>query len=335
VTSSPPATEGGHLVIGRSLVQALEKAGHRASLLVTPDYGFGRNLSTYWANWRTDVGKVDQVISLRYPSYAVRHRPHVCWLNHTVREYYDLWPKFSTSLSPLNTIKENLRRMALHTADSWLLRRQVDRICAQSSTVQRRLRAEFDLPSEVVLPPAPQRAYRCDGYGDYILAVSRLVPLKRIDLLVRALAEPQAQHVRAVVIGDGERRKDLEQLAADLDVASRIRFLGQVGDELLVEHLARCRAVCFTPFDEDYGFVAIEAFTASKPVVTCRDSGGPLEIVADGVNGFVVDPAPAAVAEVLARLSDDRALAARLGAAGRVRAESITWKAAIERLVIV
>ena len=335
MTSSPPATEGGHLVIGRSLVQALEKAGHRASLLVTPDYGFGRNVSTYWANWRTDVGNVDQVISLRYPSYAVRHRPHVCWLTHTAREYYDLWPKFSASLSPLNTIKESVRRMALHRTDSWLLRRHVDRICVLSSTVQRRLLAEFNLASEVVLPPAPQRAYRCDGYGDYVLAVSRLVPLKRIDLLVRALAEPQAQHVRAVIIGDGAGREDLEQLAADLDVGARVRFLGHVGDEVLVEHLARCRAVCFTPFDEDYGFVAIEAFAASKPVVTCRDSGGPLEVVADGVNGFVVDPEPAAVAEALARLSDDQALAARFGAAGRVRADSITWEAAIERLVIV
>lgn len=335
VTSSPPKTEGGHLVIGRSLVQALEAAGHRATLLVTPDYGFGRNVSTYWASWQTDVGDVDQVISLRYPSYAVRHHPQVNWLTHTAREYYDLWPRFSATLSPLNTIKETLRRQMFHSVDSWLLRRNVDRICVLSSTVQQRLRTEFDLASEVVLPPAPQRAYRCDRYGDYVLAISRLVPLKRIDLLVRALAEPAARQVRAVVIGDGEGREDLEQLAAELDVVQRVTFLGQVDDHALLEHLANCRAVCFTPFDEDYGFVAIEAFAASKPVVTCIDSGGPLEIVSDGVNGFVVEPTPPAVAEALVRLTDDAALAERFGAAGHARAEGITWDAALRRLVIV
>ena len=59
--------------------------------------GFGRQASAYLATWLTDVTSsegrpIDQVISLRYPSYAVRHPHHVCWLNHTMREYYDLWP---------------------------------------------------------------------------------------------------------------------------------------------------------------------------------------------------------------------------------------------------
>ena len=91
VTSSPPMVEGGHMVIARSLVQALRAAGHDAEVVVTPQNRFGRQASAYVATWLTDVGssgghRIDQVISLRYPSYAVRHPRHVCWLNHTMRE---------------------------------------------------------------------------------------------------------------------------------------------------------------------------------------------------------------------------------------------------------
>src|SRR5262245_19013034 len=104
VTSSPPGVEGGHLVIARELVSALDVAGHAGSIVVTPDYGFGRQSRAYFETWRTDVSSaagqaIDQVISLRYPSYAVRHPRHVCWLNHTMREYYDLWPYWRADLS--------------------------------------------------------------------------------------------------------------------------------------------------------------------------------------------------------------------------------------------
>src|SRR6516164_3012756 len=110
VTSSPAGVEGGHLVIARSLVAAARDEGHDARLVVTPDCGFGRTLATYHANWSADVGHVDQVISLRYPSYAVGHSRHVCWLNHTMREYYDLWPEFAASISSRARVKERLRR---------------------------------------------------------------------------------------------------------------------------------------------------------------------------------------------------------------------------------
>src|SRR6266850_3597814 len=339
VTSSPPSVEGGHLVIARSLVGAARAAGHDAHLVITPDHGFGRQASAYWATWRTDVSRidgrrVDQVISLRYPSYAVRHAKHVCWLNHTMREYYDLWPQLTASISLPNLVKESLRKVTIRTADHWLLTRNVTRVVAQSQTIQRRLAADFGIRAEVVYPPPPPRAYRCDEYGDYIFAVSRLTRHKRVDLLIRALADATASHVRAIVAGDGDQRSDLEALARALGVADRVTFAGHLDEPTMLDHLAHCRAVCFTPVAEDYGFVTVEAFASRKAAITCTDSGGPTELVKDDDTGVVCDPTPASIAIALARLSDDRRLAERLGANAAARVAAMRWDVVVQRLLL-
>jgi glycosyltransferase involved in cell wall biosynthesis len=340
VTSSPPSVEGGHLVIARSLTEALRAAGHDAELLVTPDHGFGRQASSYWQTWRTDVStlhgrRVDQVISLRYPSFAVRHPAHVCWLNHTMREYYDLWPELTASISLRNVIKETLRKKAIRAADRWLLERNVTRVVAQSQTIQKRLAGDFGINADVVYPPPPQRAYRFEEYGNYILTISRLTRHKRVDLLIRALADAAAQHVKAIIAGEGDQRETLERLATTLGVADRVTFAGRVDDQTMLAHLARCRAVCFTPISEDYGFVTVEAFASRKAVITCSDSGGPTELVQDDSTGVVCEPEPASIAIALARLIDDQRLAERLGTNAATRAATLSWDSAVRRLVIV
>jgi glycosyltransferase involved in cell wall biosynthesis len=339
VTSTPPGVEGGHLVIARALVAALRTCGHEATLVTTPDYGFGRLTSTYRAARRTEVGtvdgrRVDQVISLRYPSFAVRHPRHVCWLNHTMREYYDLWPRFAGSISWRNRAKERIRRAMLHAVDGRLLRHDVTRVVAQSRTIKDRLAVAFDIDAPVVYPPPPLSGYRCEQYGDFVFSVSRLDPLKRVDLLIRALAELPARHVRAVIAGEGAEAANLRALAASLGVADRVQFVGRISDEAMLGCLARCRAVFFAPFAEDYGFVTVEAFASRKAVVTARDSGGPSELVRDDETGVVCDPAPGPIAIALARLADDRAIAERLGAAAAARAAELTWSRAVERLLL-
>ena len=328
--------EGGHLVIARSLVQALREAGHTADIIVTPQNRFGRQASAYIATWFTDLGSsdgqpIDQVISLRYPSYAVRHPKHVCWLNHTMREYYDLWDRFSAGLGTAGRIKENVRKAGIHAADRYLLTRNVSRLFVQSRTIQRRLAIWPELRSTVLYPPPPQRPYRCDGYGDYVFLVSRLTRLKRADLLIEALAQPGVT-VRAVIAGEGEERGALEQLARARGITDRVTFAGRISDDDLVEHLARCRIVCFPPFEEDYGFVTAEAFRSRKAVITCRDSGGPAELVEDGVNGFICDPTPHGLASALRRVLDDPSAADRLGAAALVSSAKLSWRDAVAQL---
>ena len=339
VTSTPLFVEGGHMVIARSLVQALRDEGHEAATVLTPQNRFGRQGAAYLATWLTDVGlgdgnkTVDRVISLRYPSYAVRHPNHVVWLNHTMREYYDQWDAFQSTLSWKGRIKEGFRRRAIHAADRYLLTRNVRKVYTQSRTISARLQRWGGIASEPLYPPPPQRAYRCDGYGDYIFAVSRLTRLKRLSLLVEALADPAAAGVRCVIAGEGEEQRTLEQAIATRGLSSRVTLIGRIDDHQMLDHLARCRAVCFPPFDEDYGFITVEAFASRKAVVTCSDSGGPAELVTHDVNGKICAPRPDALALALRALMDDAAAAERMGQAALDTVSQMTWPLAVSRLL--
>jgi glycosyltransferase involved in cell wall biosynthesis len=339
VTSAPPLVEGGHMAIARALERALLEAGHRAAIVTTPSNRFGRQASAYLANWMTDVGqtgngeRVDQVISLRYPSYAVRHPVHVSWLNHTMREYYDLWEGFSRGLSPEGRLKETVRRSLIHAADRYLLRR-VTRVFAQSKTVRDRLVQWNGVRSEVLYPPPPQRAYRSGAYGDYLFFASRLSPLKRADLVLQALAEPEAAGIPLVMAGDGEQLGRLQDMARALGVADRVTFTGRLDEAALVDYLARCRAVVFAPKSEDFGFVTVEAFASARPVITTADSGGPAELVRDGVNGMITVPEPRALAFAFGRMMESPTDAERMGEQGRRDIAELTWETTVRRLVL-
>jgi len=326
--------------MARALVRALADAGHQSGLVTTPSNRFGRQGAAYLANWLTDVGmtgsgeRIDQIITLRFPSYAVRHPHQVCWLNHTMREYYDLWERFRQQLSPQGRVKESIRRTAIHAADRYLLTRNVTKLFVQSRTIQQRLAMWPNVRSTVLYPPAPQRAYRTERYGPEFLFVSRLTPLKRADLVIRAVADGASGGARVTIAGDGEEREALEKLAAALNVASRVTFTGRLTDEQMLEQLARCRAVIFPPVQEDYGFVTVEAFAARKAVITCRDSGGPAELVQDGIAGFVVDPTPASVAAAVRRLAEDAALAETMGTAAHAAGTMLNWPDTVQTLVL-
>ncbi len=214
VTSDVPFVEGGHRVIARSIAQELGKIGHEAEVLATPQNRFGRQFSAYLATWLTDVGEsgdgrpVDNVISLRFPSYAVRHPRHVSWLNHRMREYYDLWPRLSAALSWKGRLKELVRRTMIRRLDGHLLRHNVTKLFVQSRTIAERLERWGGIPSEVLYPPPPDRPYRNERPEDFVFTVSRLHSLKRVDLLLRALAAMRSRSLRAVIAGTGpeERR---------------------------------------------------------------------------------------------------------------------------------
>jgi glycosyltransferase involved in cell wall biosynthesis len=337
VTSGALFVRGGHLTIANETAAALRRAGYAAEVLVTPQNRFGRQLSAYLATRLTDVGMtadgqpVDQVISLRFPSYAVRHPRHVCWLNHRMREYYDLWEHFTRGLGRRGRLKETVRRRVFHLIDKQLLTRNVTRLVAQSRTIQERLRRFGGIASELVYPPAPERPYRTDEYGDYIFAVSRLTPLKRLSLLVEAAGLMRDRFLGVKIAGGGAEAGALQERIARLGLRGRVELLGEIGDDELVDHYARCRAVFFAPWNEDYGFVTLEAFRCGKPVLTGVDSGGPAELVVHEQNGLVAEPTPEAMAAQLDRFAD-RDFSERLGRAAEVASRAHTWEKAVKTL---
>lgn len=340
VTSDVTFVEGGHLTIARNTVQALRREGYDADLVLTPQNRFGRQFRAYLANRFTDVeldglGRpIDQVISFRFPSYAVRHPVHVCWLNHRLREYYDLWPLLRAHLGWKGRIKEGLRRFLIHRLDTRLLKHNVTKLYAQSATIQKRLERWGRISAEVLYPPPPHRPYRTESYQPFILTVSRLQHLKRIDLLIEAFRHVRTPELKAFIVGEGPEREALGRKIREYGLDNRVYLLGSVDEENLISHYARCLAVFFCPLLEDYGFVTGEAFSSRKAVVTAEDSGGPAELVKNGESGFIVPPDPARLAAAFDTLAETKGLAEKMGHAGHDFIARFTWTETLRKLLI-
>ena len=273
VTSAPPLTEGGHLVLARSLERALIDAGHRAGIVTTPSNRFGRQGPAYLANWLTDVGmtgtgeRVDQVISLRFPELRRAASDSTCAGSSTRCASTTISGiEFSRGISPQGRVKETRRGgRSSARADTYFFKRHVKKLFTISQAVRDRLARWNHVDGEVLHPPPPQRAYRCDGYGDYLFFASRLSPLEaRGSGPARAGASRRRAASAASSAAKAKNARGSRRLARELGLDERVTFTGQLTETALVDHLARCRAVVFVPRDEDYGFVTVEAFASAK-----------------------------------------------------------------------
>lgn len=153
-----------------------------------------------------------------------------------------------------------------------------------------------------------------------ILAIGRLVPIKRIDRLVRAFAAVRSAHPRARLrlVGDGSERGTLEALARATGLGDAVVFVGW--SSASPDWYAAADIVALTSDREGTPLALIEAAAAGRPVVA-TDAGGVADIVEDGATGFVVPrDDESGLAKRLGVLLDDPSLRARLGAAGRARA---------------
>ena len=173
--------------------------------------------------------------------------------------------------------------------------------------------------------------YFHDSYGDYVLSVGRLDAAKRIDMLIKA-ARFTDKKVRFLIAGRGPERENLERLAQNEGVADRIEFLGFVNDDDLLKLYANARAVYFAPFDEDYGYITLEAFFSHVPVITTKDAGGVLEFVRDGENGFVCDTEAEMIGNAINKIFADEKRVQDFGEAGYQTVKDISWDYAIDRL---
>ena len=332
-----PLVHGGAELHVSGLVGQLRARGLRAERVSIPFKWYPKQeLLAQAAAWRmVDLSEangepIDLVIATKFPTYFVRHPNKVTWLFHQYRAIYDLC---GTVYSEFDHIEADVRlRDTLIRLDREVLG-ESKRLFSNARNTAARLAGYNGLAAEPLYHPPPLAGrVKAGPYGDYVLSVGRLELNKRVDLVVKALAH-SGPTVRLVVVGDGPLRSPLETIAAETGVADRVHFAGGIPDDQLVDLYAGARAVVFPPYDEDYGYITLEAFLSRKAVITTTDAGGPLEFVEDGVTGLVTAPDPEAIGAAIARLADDRRLAAALGDAGCERARTITWDGVVERLV--
>ncbi|HZP91128.1 MAG TPA: glycosyltransferase family 4 protein [Actinomycetota bacterium] len=209
------------------------------------------------------------------------------------------------------------------------------------------------VPVSVLYPGADLERFRPDlpteevrvrhGLADrpLVVCVSRLVPRKGQDVLIRAMAQVRRRVPDAclLIVGEGPYRGALERLAAEAPPGSVV-FAGQVSEEELPRYYAAadlfampCRTRLGGLEVEGWGNVFIEAAACGRPVLA-GDSGGAREALVDGVTGLLVDGSDVgAVADGLVSILADPELARRMGRAGRERVErDYTWRRAAEQL---
>jgi phosphatidylinositol alpha-1,6-mannosyltransferase len=224
-----------------------------------------------------------------------------------------------------------------------------------SEFVARTVRAVVsrEIPVSVLYPGADAERFRPDLSGEVvrgrhgltdrpvIACVSRLVPRKGQDVLIRAMPaiRRRVPDAALLIVGGGEYRDRLDELAAGAPPHS-VYFTGEVSEQELPLHYAAgdvfampCRNRWGGLEVEGWGNVFLEAAACGKPSVA-GDSGGAAEAVVDGETGLVVDGRHVGqVAEAVAGLLDDPQRAARMGKAGRARVERVhTWPVIADRL---
>jgi glycosyltransferase involved in cell wall biosynthesis len=332
-----PLVHGGAELHVRGLVDELRRHGHRAERVSMPFKWYPKDeLLTHAAAWRlvdlseSNGERIDAVIATKFPTYFVRHPNKITWLFHQYRAIYDLC---GTPYSEFGHTEADVRlRDRLIALDNEVLGESA-RLFANARNTAARLARYNGLTAEPLYHPPPLAGVLHAGpLGDYVLSVGRLEANKRVDLIVRALAHTD-RGVRLIVVGEGPLRPSLERTAAEAGVGGRITWTGGVDESALVELYAGALGVVFPPFDEDYGYVTLEAFLARKPVITTIDAGGPLEFVEQAINGFVTEPTPEAIGAAIGQLAADRRRAQALGDAGHERVRSITWDGVVDRLM--
>jgi glycosyltransferase involved in cell wall biosynthesis len=340
-TVQVPFVRGGAEMHAAGLQAALTAAGHEAELVALPFkwYPPERILDQILAARLFDLTEssgttIDRVIGLRFPAYLIPHPNKVLWILHQYRAAYDLWGGDLCDLMHFPNGREV--RDAIAAADNAFIPEAIA-IYANSRNVANRLKRFNGIDAQPLYHPPPGAdLFRSAPAEDFLYLPSRINRTKRQLLIVEALAlcrEP----VRVRLSGlsdDAGYKTEIGERIRTLGLGDRIDWQDSVSDEEKRDLYARCLGVIFPPVDEDYGYVTLEAMLASKPVITCSDSGGPLEFVRDAETGLVVEPTAESLAGAMDRLWSDRPSAAKWGRAARERYEAhdITWDRVVATL---
>lgn len=161
---------------------------------------------------------------------------------------------------------------------------QVGYILVNSSNTQQKVLHAYKRTSEVVYPPIETEKYSYKEHGDYWVSVNRVVPLKRIELQLKAFAK--LPNEKLIIIGSIENKDYYNYL---LKIKPKnVTFLGMLTDEEKIKKLSSCRGFIFTAKDEDFGMSPVEAMASGKPVIAANE-GGCKETIIHEKTGFLID----------------------------------------------
>lgn len=341
-TVQVPFMKGGAEFLADNLKHAIEEYGHEAAILTMPfvdstpemieDHIVASRMLDINNSWG---GHIDQCIALKFPAYYMPHENKVAWVLHQHRAAFDL---FNTEYSNIKDDETGRRvqRMIYNADRRYLPESKVIYTIAQNVT--KRMEQYTHIQSIPLYHPCPDMdQFYLEEYGNYILMPSRINITKRQMLALEALTYTRSDVV-LYLLGRAENsvvEKQVRDYITEHNLSRRVRYLDFVPQDKKLELYARARAILFIPKDEDYGYITLEGMAASKPVITMKDSGGPLEFVTDGVNGIVSESNPKELAKHLDRIWEDAALAEKYGMAGHetIKDMNITWEHVVKELI--
>ena len=334
-----PFQSGGIERLAKGLSKAFgEHSDHSAEIVEQPvdERTFFRTAKAYNSFKALNLDHFDMIISLKYPAWMVNHRNHICYMTHRLRGVYDCFPgkvdaiRYIKELPRASRLGGVYMRKYIHKMDNKALNSNniTDFFCISETVRQRQEYFPAGIDPKVIYPPTDLEGLRSEP-GKYLFTVSRLDQPKRIDLIIGAFKRVKGD-IELRIAGDGSMKDSLKKMAVS---DHRIKFLGLLSDEDLVDQYASSIGVVFVPQQEDFGLITVEAMKSKKPVITCNDSGGPVELVENEKSGFVVEPDVDQVADAMQKLIDNKEYAAKLGEAAVEKVRTITWRNTVDQLL--
>ena len=205
---------------------------------------------------------------------------HISYIHTPIRYAWDLQNQYLEHAKLTHGLKGFLAKSLLHYIRMWDMRTVsgVDHYISNSAYIAQRIWKLYKRQATIIHPPVEIERFTVhDKKEDFYLTISRLVPYKKVDLIVRAFSKMPDKKLK--VIGAGPELKALRKLAAP-----NIEFMGFQSDQVVSDSLQQARALIYAA-EEDFGIVPVEAQACGTPVIA-YGKGGALETVIQGKTGF-------------------------------------------------
>jgi len=230
-----------------------------------------------------DLSKYDVILS---SSHAVAkgvlthsNQLHISYVHTPIRYAWDLYHQYLKESGLDKGFKGILAKYFLHKIRIWDIStvNRVDYYIANSHYIAKRIKKVYGKEATVIYPPVDVDKFElCEKKEDYYFTVSRMVPYKKIDLIVETFSKMPDK--KLIVGGTGPDMDKIKKLAGN-----NIEFLGFVDDNELIGYMKKAKAFVFAA-EEDFGIVPVEAQACGTPVI-CLGKGGTKETVIDGITG--------------------------------------------------